>query len=248
MLNFGLRYADVSNTVTDGRKYVDVKGQIAPRVQAIFDLNDDGVTKLFATYGRYYQPVSANMNIIQGAARPDVHDYYLLDQIDANGEVVLLAEGSLSAGEYIGNRVVQESLNNPELAASVNLESMYSDEVTLGFEQRLMDGDMVLGMRVVYRNLGRAIEDTDYSLVINKYLADNNLSGDTSYTYVLAKPGSTIDIKGDFNGDGNKIRVVIPGVTIGLPEPERQYGALETNLSGVVADFHYNASYTWSHS
>lgn len=248
VLNLGLRYADVSNTVTDGRKYVDVKGQIAPRVQAIYDLNGDGATKLFATYGRYYQPVSANMNITQGGARRDVHDYYLLDQIDANGEVVLLADGSPSTGEYIGNRVVQEGLSEPELAASANLESMYSDEVTLGFEQELFEGDMVLGVRAVYRNLGRAIEDTDYGPVINKYLADNNLPGDASYTYVLANPGSTIDIKGDFNGDGNKIRVVIPGETIGLPEPERQYGALETTLSGVVADFHYNASYTWSHS
>ncbi|MEW6995487.1 TonB-dependent receptor [Colwelliaceae bacterium MEBiC 14330] len=249
VLNLGLRYSDVSNTVTDGRKYVDVKGQIAPRAQAIYDVTGDGTTKLFATYGRYFQPVSANMNITQGGARRDVHDYYLLDQTDANGEIVLLADGSPSTGEFVRTRVVQEGISDPELAASANLESMYSDEITLGFEQELMEGDMVLGMRAVYRNLGRAIEDTDYGPVINKYLASNNLPGDASYTYVLANPGETLDIKGDFNGDGNKTHVIIPGSEIGLPEPERQYGALETTLSGVAWDsFYYNASYTWSHS
>ena len=54
VLNLGLRYSNVSNTVSDGRKYVDVKGHIAPRAQEIYDLNGDGETKIYATYGRYF--------------------------------------------------------------------------------------------------------------------------------------------------------------------------------------------------
>ena len=248
ILNLGLRYSNVFNTVSDGRKYIDVKGQIAPRIQANYDLMGDGKTKLFATYGRYFQPVSANMNITQGGARRDIHNYYALGDTDATGEVILLADGSPSTGDFSNTRVVQEGISDPDLIVTANLESMYSDEVTLGFEQELMDGDMVFGMRAVYRNLGRSIEDTDYGPVINKYLAANNLPGSASYTYILANPGSTLDVKGDFNGDGNKIHVVIPGSEIGLQAPERQYAALETTLSGVYEGFHYNTSYTWSHN
>ena len=248
VLNLGLRYSNVFNTVSDGRKYIDVKGQIAPRVQANYDLMGDGTTKLFATYGRYYQPVSANMNITQGGARRDVHDYYLLGSTDANGEITLLPDGSPATGTHVSTNVVQEGISDPDLIVSANLESMYSDEFTLGFDHELMDGDMVFGMRAIYRDLGRSIEDTDYGPVINKYLAANNLPGSASYTYILANPGSTLDVKGDFNGDGNKTHVVIPGSEIGLPAPERQYAALETTLSGVYNDFHYDASYTWSHN
>lgn len=249
VLNLGLRYSNVSNTVSDGRKYVDVKGQIAPRAQAIYDLNGDGDTKIYATYGRYFQPVSANMNITQGGARRDVHDYYLLDQLDADGEVVLLADGSPSTGEHVGTRVVQEGISEPSLIASANLESMYSDEVTLGFEKELLDGDMVFGVRGIYRKLGRAIEDTDYGPVINKYFAANGIDADASYTYVLANPGEDLDISYDFNGDGTIEHVQISGSDIGLPKPDRKYLALETTLAGVYNEkLHYNASYTWSKS
>ena len=248
VLNLGLRYSNVDNTVSDGRKYVDVKGQLAPRLQAIYDLNGDGSTKLYATYGRYFQPVSANMNITQGGARRDVHDYYLLDQLDANGEITLNADGSPSTGDHVSQNVVQEGISEPSLVATANLKSMYSDEITLGFEQELADGDMVLGMRAIYRSLGRAIEDTDYGPVINKYFAANGIDADASYTYVLANPGEDLDISYDFNGDGTTENVHIAGKDIGLPDPERTYAALETTLSGVLDEvFHYNASYTWSH-
>jgi outer membrane receptor protein involved in Fe transport len=248
VLNLGLRYADVSNTVPDGRKYVDVKGQIAPRLQAIYDVFGDGGTKLFATYGRYYQPVSANMNITQGGARRDVHDYYLIGDTDANGEVVLLADGSPSTGDHVSTYVAQEGLTEPGLKATSNLESMYSDEITFGFEQELMDGDMVFGMRAIYRDLGRSIEDTDYEGVATKYFAENGINAETVPGYVLANPGEDFEMKYDFDGDGTVDTLFIPASELGLPKAERQYGALETTLSGVVADsFHYNASYTWSH-
>ena len=156
--------------------------------------------------------------------------------------------GSPSTGEHVGTRVVQEGISEPSLVASANLESMYSDEITLGFEQELLEGDMVFGMRAIYRKLGRSIEDTDYGPVINKYFEQNGIDADASYTYVLANPGETLDISYDFDGDGNVDHVVIPGNEIGLPKPERTYGALETTLSGVAFErLHYNASYTWSH-
>jgi len=249
VLNMGVRYSNVYNTVSDGRKYVDVKGQIAPRFQANYDLNGDGETKLFATYGRYFQPVSANMNITQGGARRDVHDYYLLGDTDANGEIILNDDGSPSTGAHVSQNVVQEGISEPSLVATANLKSMYSDEFTLGFDHELNDGDLVVGMRAIYRSLGRTIEDTDYGPVINKYFADNGIDADASYTYVLANPSKDLDISYDFNGDGTVENVHIAGADIGLPAPKREYTALETTLSGIMLEhLHFNASYTWSHS
>jgi len=248
VLNLGLRYANVSNTVPDGRKYVDVKGQIAPRMQAIYDLTGDGSTKLFATYGRYYQPVSANMNITQGGARRDVHEYYLIGDTDANGEVVILPDGSPSTGDHVSTYVAQDGSTEPGLKASSNLESMYSDEITFGFEQELLDGDMFFGMRAIYRDLGRSIEDTDYYGPASKYFEQNGIDAQVIPGYVLANPGEDFEMQYDFDGDGTIDTLFIPASELGLPTAERQYGALETTLSGVYAEnFHYNVSYTWSH-
>ncbi|PKG81512.1 TonB-dependent receptor [Colwellia sp. 75C3] len=247
VLNVGVRYSNVSNTISDGRKYVDVKGQIAPRAQVNYDLFGDGGTKLFATYGRYFQPVSANMNITQGGSRNDHHEYYNVGQVDANGEVVLLADGSPSTGDNIGSYTVP-AYQEPDLIVASNLESMYTDEITFGFEQELMDGDMVLGMRAIYRDLGRSIEDTDYGQPIAAYFEKNGIVSDVTPGYVLANPGQDFEMQFDMDGDGVKETLSIPKSELQLPEAERQYGALETTLGGIAGDsFHYNASYTWSH-
>ncbi|NMP31607.1 TonB-dependent receptor [Thalassotalea sp. M1531] len=250
VLNLGLRYSEMHNTVSDGRKYVDVDGQWAPRVQAIYDIDGEGTSKVFFTYGRYYQPVSANMNITQGGARRDVHYYYHVGETDSNGEIVLTPDGSPSTGALVtpDGVVIQPGISEPSLIASDNIESMYSDEFTLGYEREL-ENNMVFGIRGIYRDLGRSIEDTDYGPVINKYFEANGIDADASWTYVLANPGRTLDITYDFNGDGTPEHVVIPGSEIGLPKPERQYGAIETTLRGDLGEkFHFNASYTWSHS
>ncbi|MDO6428637.1 TonB-dependent receptor [Thalassotalea sp. 1_MG-2023] len=249
VLNLGLRYSNVYNTVSDGRKYVDVKGQFAPRVQAIYDLDGEGTSKVYATFGRYFQPVSANMNITQGGQRRDVRSYYEVGQVDANGEVVLDADGAPNVGAFIGENVVQEGISEPTLIASQDMESMYSDEFTIGYETELMDGDLVYGIRGIYRELKRSIEDTDYAPVIQQWFADNDMAGAPYSAYVLNNPGSGLDISYDFDGDGVAERVNIPASYIGLPEPERKYGAIENTLSGKIGEkFNFNASYTWSHS
>lgn len=257
VLNMGVRVSSVYNTITsselnpeqNGLRYVDVKNQIAPRLQAIYDLDGSGESKIYATYGRYFQPVSANMNITQGGARRDVHYYYTAGTLDANGEATLLPDGSPSTGDLVHTEVVQKGLTDPNLIASANLKSMYSDEFTLGYQTELLDGDMVVGVRGIYRDLKRSIEDTDYGPVINKYFAENNINADASWTYVLANPGSDLDISYDFDGDGTVDRVFIPGSELGLPKPKRKYTALETTVSGNVGEqIKYNFSYTWSHS
>ncbi|SET62065.1 TonB-dependent receptor [Thalassotalea agarivorans] len=249
VLNLGLRYSNVYNTVSDGRKYVDVKGQIAPRVQAIYDLTGDGTSKVYATYGRYFQPVSANMNITQGGARRDVRRYYELGQLDATGQVVLDADGAPNTGAFITEDVVQEGISEPSLIASQDMESMYSDEFTIGYQAEFLDGELVYGIRGIYRDLKRSIEDTDYAPVIRKYFDENGMTGAPSYAYILNNPGSDLDISYDFDGDGTVERVFIPADYIQLPPPERKYGAIENTLAGNVGDtFYYSASYTWSHS
>lgn len=253
MLNVGARYETFENAVTGGEKYVDTNG-LSPRLQAIWDVNGDGDTKVFASFGRYYQPVSANMNITQGSYSREVFEYYEPDQLDANGRPLLGADGAPSHGAaYRDTYVRQAGIVEPALIASGNLKGMYNDEFTLGFETLVADG-MVLGVRGVYRDLKRSIEDTDIAPVLAKYLADNGITdnvGQGSY-YVLHNPGEDLAISYDFDQNGTvegAEHVTLSAADLQLPTPERKYLALETSFKGYLReDLYVDASYVLSHS
>jgi len=251
VLNMGLRYSQFENTVSDGRAFVDIDNQIAPRLQAIYDVSGDGSAKVFATFGRYFQPVSANMNITQGSASIEWFEYFELDQLEGNGSPSLLADGSPSRGDMLRDRRWrQRGITEPGLIASASLKPMYSDEFTIGYQQEVFD-TMSAGVRAIYRDLGRSVEDTDVGPVLAKKLAEMGITdnvGQGSY-YVLNNPGEAIQMSYDFDGDGQVDNVNLSAEELALPEAKRKYLALEFTLDGnLTDDLRINTSYTWSHS
>ena len=249
VLNMGLRYTQSENTMTSGEAYVDFSNQLAPRLQAIYDLSGDGTSKVYATYGRYFQPVSSNMNITQASSATDKSDYYHLDQLDANGYPALGSDGSPSRGAtWRDTRYTQDSTN---LAAggiaSTTLKPMYSDELTVGYQQEVFD-TMTFGSRVIWRELGRGIEDSDITSPLNKKLAELGFD-DVGGVWFLHNPGESLTIEQDFDGnaDNGVEAVTLSPSEMALPEMERHYLALELTLDGSITDsFRINSSYTLS--
>ena len=250
-LNLGVRYSSFENTVTDGRAYVDVDGQLSPRLGISWDVNGDGSSKAFATFGRYFQPVSSNMNITQGSRSRETFDYYHLGEVGADGLPVLLADGSPSRGDAIVPQYVrQQGITEPGLIASSSLDAMYSDEITFGFQSEVFD-DMSAGIRFIHRELKRSIEDTDVGPILAQALADAGIEdnvGQSSY-YVVLNPGDDVNISYDFDGDGTVDNINLSAEDMDLPKASRKYLAIETTLDGQVTDdLTIAASYTWSHS
>ena len=251
VINAGVRVNSYKNTVSDGRAYVDLDNQIAPRLQAIYDLHGDGTSKIFATYGRYFQPVSVNMNIKQGGSQREVFDYYELDQLDSDGHPIITADGSPSRGVNIRDtRVRQQGITEPGLIASSSLDSMFSDEFTLGYQQEVFE-TMSAGVRVIWRDLGRGIEDTDVEPILSKKLAELGIEdnvGQGSY-YVLHNPGDAVNLSYDFDGDGQVDNITLSPEEMALDSMQRHYLALELTLDGQVTDdFRINSSYTLSNN
>lgn len=249
VLNLGVRYSQFTNEMSDGQSYVDVDNQIAPRLQAIYDLNGDGESKLFATFGRYFQPVSANMNIVQGGSRRDEHWYYNTDALDIDGHPVINADGSPSRGEQVNYFLAQSGEGAPGSKASANLKSMFSDEFTAGYQTEVFEGDMTFGVRGIYRELKRSIEDADLQTVLQNWYKKQGIESNGWIDgWILFNPGSGLDVNYDFNGDGNVDHIVLSADEVAQPQSERKYAALEFTLDGAVNDqININASYTWSH-
>lgn len=262
-LNYGVRFTDFENTVSSGEAYADLDGNVAPRLAAVWDINGDGSSKAYASWGRYFQPVAARMNITQGSSSIEYFDYYATDQVDGTGRPVLLSDGSPSRGNQFGSRVYRQTgITDPNLIASSNLEAMYSDQISIGYQTEVFDS-LTAGIRATYSELKRSVEDTDYGPILqNKltalgFLDPNDPNMDDldeippfqGSFYVLANPGDDVQVSYDFNGDGTVDTVTLTAADHQLPKAQRKYGAIELTLGGQLnSRFAFDASYTWSHS
>lgn len=250
-LDLGVRYTSFENTVSSGEVYADLDGNIEPRVAAVWDVQGDGRTKAYASAGRYFQPVAARMNIVQGASSIEYFDFYATAGLDAQGRPLLRSDGSPERGAAYGPRSYrQRGITDPNLIASRNLEAMYSDQISLGFETEVFE-TLRAGVRVTYSELGRSVEDTDYGPVLTAKLAELGIDDalDQSSFYILSNPGKDVQVAFDFDQDGDIDPVTLTAAETRLPEPERKYAAVQFTLGGELTDkISFDASYTWSHS
>ena len=246
--NYGVRVVDFANTVSSGEKYVDTSGNVAPRLAAIWNIDGKGEDKVYASLGRYFQPVAARMNIVQGSSSVEYFDYY------ANatpGQVpARLADGSPDRGARLLDRIYrQRGITDPNLIASKNLKAMYSDQISFGYSTQI--DEYTAGVTATYSKLGRSVEDTDYMPILSRKLDELGIVDNTGQGsfYILANPGQDVVISYDFDGDGTVDNVTLTAEDHLLPEAERKYIALDFTFNGPVSDdFEIFASYTWSHS
>lgn len=250
-IDLGVRHTSFENTVSDGAAYLDLDGNIEPRFGAVWDVRGDGRTKAYVSAGRYFQPVAARMNIVQGSSSTEYFDFYAPGALDAQGRPVLLADGSPDRAARLGDRYYrQRGITDPSLIASKNIKAMYSDQFAVGFEMDLFER-LRGGVRVTYNELGRSVEDTDYGPVLENKLAELGIVNNVGQSgfYILSNPGSDVQIAYDFDGDGDVDPVTLSAAETQLPEPERKYAAVILTLGGGLTDkLAFDASYTWSQS
>jgi len=131
---------------------------------------------------------------------------------------------------------------------------MYQDEYALGYSYDF--DEWTVGIRGVYRKLGRLIEDVAIDAAVNKWAAENGLDSSAYsgfHQYVLTNPGQdiTTTTTGILDADGNPADQVVTfsAADLGYPEGERTYKAIEITFSrawdGVWS---FDGSYTWSES
>jgi hypothetical protein len=219
----GLRYEQetLDGTLTKGFK---LNKNWAPRVGATYDLTGNGRSKVYGSYGLFYQRIPNDL-----AARALSADAGIgADYFDAN------------LTQPIPNGVLagppgKQTTNHYSIAGAgadvidPNAKVTYMQEFLAGFEQQVAQG-LSVGVRYVHRTIPRVLEDVQPFPVV---AADLGLPGAASVDYVLTNPGPNTPTAG--------------GLGASFEKPIHKYDSVEFTLDRRFSgNWALQASYRWS--
>ena len=252
-LNLGLRWEQYRVTNAADATFLDISNQIAPRAGVVWDPGGEGRSKLYGSVGTYHLPVGTDIMVnnmagewtwtrswfpLEGGILPDGTPEALGPQI---GETQVLANGVVP---------------DPGLYVDTEVEPMSQDELIIGFEHAVGD-NWTLGVRGVARRFNQVIEDIDISRAMWEVYGFEPCSPDNFpsplcdffQTLRVTNPGTDFHGYYDFNGDlVPDDEIVLTADQLGIPEPVRNYRAVELTVQRRFADgWMLQGSYTWSH-
>ncbi len=262
----GARWDTFENKNGAGETYVKISNQFAPRLGFSWDVFGDSSFKVFGNAGRYALPLTATVAVRGASASLFSEEYYTYTGVATDGTDAPTGITPVpNSFRYLNNEFGVGK--NPNTIASQTLEPMYQDEYILGFQKQLTD-NFSLGVRGIYRDLKRAIDDTcDYRPIITWALANGFTDNDGIFQAPedrtapnelafynagfpfcrLYNPGQDSVYKIDVNGDGVLETVPVAGNLAG-PIGKRKYTALEFFFQGNWDKFFMQGSYTYASS
>ena len=243
-LNLGFRVEkEVAPSFTPGAESItfDFFDKFAPRLGGAYDLTGDGKTKLFASYGWFYDRFKYELP--RGSFGGDFFHNFYFEIFPGDGRFDTLTPqriigsyspaigGNCPVTPPAGSRVrcdldfripSNSGLGIEFGAIDPDLEPFRQSEFTVGAEREL-NKHFLLSGRYTHKQVDRAVEDIGFS------------SPSGSEAFIIGNPGRGLaaDVANDFG--------FIP------LEAERKFDAVEVRLDKSSSkNYYFNASYTWS--
>jgi hypothetical protein len=221
-LNAGVRYDTQSIYGTGGDLAFELPNQLSPRVGLIYDFTQQGRSKLYASFARYYQNavlamvnsqfsnitrIQANRRRASQGAAPGCDPLrQAAPYSECRDPANVMAGGSQNNLSRLYTQTF--AINSP---VDPDLEPQSSDEWVVGGEYELFPNTTV-GMLYTHRDMNAVIED---------------MSRNEATNYFIGNPGR--------------------GIASEFPKPVRNYDAVTLSFNKAFTDLWLlQASYTWS--
>ncbi|MFO0761632.1 MAG: TonB-dependent receptor [Byssovorax sp.] len=188
-LNVGVRYDAQMMYGADGKIGLSLPNQWSPRVGVIYDFTQQGRSKIFANYARYYEGVPLDIadrsfpGETQASVRHRTFDPAtgepMCDPIkDPNSDFCRGTSGQIKGNAAFGNSTYNpnqswQRTGGDKVPVDPDISAQSSDEFVVGGEYEVF-ADARVGANYTHRYLNRAIED---------------MSRDEANTYFIGNPG-----------------------------------------------------------
>ncbi len=198
-LNAGVRWEMQDMRDLNGNRALFIWDNIAPRLSASYDWTQEGKSRLYASYGRFYRqlPLQLNSRVFGGLVNV-TRSYRSSDctgTVNINGTDRPMSEGGQPT-EYCGDFNTQTT--GLTVGAVVpRLKGQFNEQFQLGYEQEVVE-DLLLGVRWAHNTLGRAVEDVSTNGGLNFLIA--NPGEAVSESDVMAKQAECNALQSQFDG------------------------------------------------
>ncbi len=146
-LNLGIRWDRQEIIDAAGTKQIDLDQDYAPRLGFVWDPEGDQTSKLFGSFGRYYEQIPMDLVIrsFSFERQPRIINYDPVSTVpDPQAEADLGTASAILGG-----------FTEP---SDPDLENQYINEFLLGYEREIVP-EVAVGAKLIYREYGQVIED-----------------------------------------------------------------------------------------
>jgi hypothetical protein len=163
-----------------GERAVFIWDNVAPRVGVVYDWTDEGRSRLYASYGWFYQTLPLQLNNRVFGGQINVFRSYRAQDCRAGEQVT--QNGVREDLQFRGQPTefctdfASSTTGLTEGAVVPRLRGQYNQQFQMGYEQEVIE-DLTLGVRWLHTDLGRAVED---------------ISPDGGLNFIIANPGEAV--------------------------------------------------------